>query len=68
MSVGVFIGSFFKKYYNLKKKKVDNLSISLQFRHKKMFRFIIKNYRYKLSLIPLILFICLVAFIDLLSY
>ena len=69
MSIGVFIGSFFKNFYKFKKNKkiIENNNLNLVSINKKR-KFIIKKYSYKLGLIPLFLLICLTTFFDLISY
>ena len=67
MSIGEFIGSFFKKFYKFKK-NIKKSKLSVQTINKKEFKYIIKKYSYKLGLIPLFLLICLTTLFDLISY
>ena len=66
MSIGVFIGSFFKNFYKFKKIKKRDTSVRTI--NTNQFKYIIKKYSYKLGLIPLFLLICLTTLFDLISY
>ena len=68
MSIGEFVGSFFKKFYKFKKNKNIDNNKQIKLLNKFSYKFIIKKYTTKMGLIPLILLICLTTFFDLISY